>query len=393
METGDPSVSLDLLVRSPWPWAHPPSSSPGSFPPADPLLPRNAIDDDGRARRARRAAERSFRRARLDRQPAQRMRCGGRRGPQPELLEGSRPLDHRIGHLIRRPTSSEARLAGRARGRVLTDLEVQILRSNPLQHAVLDSRRDRHDGLEPDALGRGRCCRANSAAIVKAARRVTAGAPSRPPLARRRARSHARRATIRQIRTRCEDSRRNYCDIAANPSRSLPRSARREHTAAMAGRGGYLRSVSRQRQDWRWHFIQSRCPWRTRGDVMRFLLCAPLMLVVAFTGCTRPSQIQPSDLRAFTTDGCSGGFPEGPPGHPNLWCDCWRRARPDLLEGRHMGAASSGGREAQGMRDGEAPGVDRHGDEAGVRVGGTPYLPTSYRWAYGWPFLRAATCL
>ena len=55
---------------------------------------------------------------------------------------------------------------------------------------------------------------------------------------------------------------------------------------------------------------------------MRFLLCAPLMLVVAFTGCTRPSQIQPSDLRAFTTDGCSGGFPEGPPCHPNLWCDC-----------------------------------------------------------------------
>ena len=25
---------------------------------------------------------------------------------------------------------------------------------------------------------------------------------------------------------------------------------------------------------------------------------------------------------------------------------------------------------------------------AGVRVGGTPYLPTSYRWGYGWPYLR-----
>ena len=24
----------------------------------------------------------------------------------------------------------------------------------------------------------------------------------------------------------------------------------------------------------------------------------------------------------------------------------------------------------------------------GVQVGGTPYLPTSDRWAYGWPFLR-----
>jgi hypothetical protein len=24
----------------------------------------------------------------------------------------------------------------------------------------------------------------------------------------------------------------------------------------------------------------------------------------------------------------------------------------------------------------------------GVRVGGTPYLPTSFRWGYGWPYLR-----
>jgi len=25
----------------------------------------------------------------------------------------------------------------------------------------------------------------------------------------------------------------------------------------------------------------------------------------------------------------------------------------------------------------------------GVRVGGTPYLPTSFRWGYGWPYPRA----
>lgn len=25
---------------------------------------------------------------------------------------------------------------------------------------------------------------------------------------------------------------------------------------------------------------------------------------------------------------------------------------------------------------------------AGVRVGGTPYLPTSFRWGYGWPYPR-----
>ena len=25
---------------------------------------------------------------------------------------------------------------------------------------------------------------------------------------------------------------------------------------------------------------------------------------------------------------------------------------------------------------------------AGVRVGGTPYLPTPFRWGYGWPYPR-----
>jgi len=25
---------------------------------------------------------------------------------------------------------------------------------------------------------------------------------------------------------------------------------------------------------------------------------------------------------------------------------------------------------------------------AGVRVGGMPYLPTPYRWGYGWPYPR-----
>ena len=25
---------------------------------------------------------------------------------------------------------------------------------------------------------------------------------------------------------------------------------------------------------------------------------------------------------------------------------------------------------------------------AGVRVGGSPWLPTQFRWAYGWPYLR-----
>ncbi len=30
---------------------------------------------------------------------------------------------------------------------------------------------------------------------------------------------------------------------------------------------------------------------------------------------------------------------------------------------------------------------------AGVRVGGTPYLPTTFRWGYGWPYPRGYKAL
>ena len=29
----------------------------------------------------------------------------------------------------------------------------------------------------------------------------------------------------------------------------------------------------------------------------------------------------------------------------------------------------------------------------GVRIGGTPYVPTSFRWGYGWPYFRGYTAL
>jgi len=62
--------------------------------------------------------------------------------------------------------------------------------------------------------------------------------------------------------------------------------------------------------------------------------------------------------------------------------------RAGLVEGRHQGAARGGGREALRVRGGEGKAVTGRVMKLGVQVGGTPYLPTSYRWAYGWPFLR-----
>ena len=93
------------------------------------------------------------------------------------------------------------------------------------------------------------------------------------------------------------------------------------------------------------------------------------------------------ELKPFTTDGCSS-FPEGTIEHASLWADCCIR---------HDFAYWKGGTYEERLLADETlqQCVAKAGKPktanlmlAGVRVGGTPYLPTSFRWGYGWPFMR-----
>ena len=118
--------------------------------------------------------------------------------------------------------------------------------------------------------------------------------------------------------------------------------------------------------------------------------CAVLALLVV-VGCTRPSQITPSDLVVFTTDGCSGGFPEGVPDRPNLWCDCC--VKHDLAYWKGGTAEQRKAADAE-LRECVIERGKKHTGkimEIGVTVGGSPYWPTSYRWGYGWPYGRGYT--
>ena len=106
------------------------------------------------------------------------------------------------------------------------------------------------------------------------------------------------------------------------------------------------------------------------------------LLVLAFAGCTSPSGLQP-----FTTDGCTL-FPNGTLAHKDLWLDCcikhdykyWmggteaERAKADI-ELQKCVAAVGEPKTAELML-------------RGVRAGGTPYLPTGFRWGYGWTYFR-----
>ncbi len=90
-------------------------------------------------------------------------------------------------------------------------------------------------------------------------------------------------------------------------------------------------------------------------------------------------------LKAFSTDGCSE-FPDGTLEHKTLWQKCciqhdlayWlggtEQQRADADQALKVCVAAVGEPQIAAIM------------LAGVRVGGSPFWPTPYRWGYGWPY-------
>lgn len=94
-----------------------------------------------------------------------------------------------------------------------------------------------------------------------------------------------------------------------------------------------------------------------------------------------------AQLSPFTSDGCSA-FPDGTEEDNDKWLQCCVA---------HDYAYWKGGTEDERLEaDKELRDcvVDVGEPEtaelmlSGVRVGGSPYWPTKFRWGYGWPFFR-----
>ncbi len=99
------------------------------------------------------------------------------------------------------------------------------------------------------------------------------------------------------------------------------------------------------------------------------------------------AQALAGELKPFTSDGCSA-FPDGTVVQNELWLTCCTD---------HDYAYWKGGtyreREEADLALKECVGAVGEVEIAilmlaGVRVGGTPFLPTSFRWGYGWPYPR-----
>ena len=105
-----------------------------------------------------------------------------------------------------------------------------------------------------------------------------------------------------------------------------------------------------------------------------------------------PLSASAADIRPFESDGCSA-FPNGTPGQNALWLDCCVAHDRAYWKGgtREERVAADQALEACVAGVGE-PNIARL-MLAGVRVGGTPWLPTRFRWGYGWPWPRGYQAL
>lgn len=94
-----------------------------------------------------------------------------------------------------------------------------------------------------------------------------------------------------------------------------------------------------------------------------------------------------ADLAPFTTDGCSS-FPDGTINDKTLWIDCC--IRHDLAYwrgGTHEERLAADLALEQCVAKLGEPDIAKLMLQ-GVRAGGSPLLPTPFRWGYGWPFPR-----
>ena len=110
------------------------------------------------------------------------------------------------------------------------------------------------------------------------------------------------------------------------------------------------------------------------SGILRKLLSIVSLLFVFTT-------VQADTLKPFTSDGCSA-FPDGTIAQKDLWLECCQQHDFDY----QLRLNSDKQLKAFVMQVGEPTIAALM--LVGVRVGGTPYLPTSFRWGYGWSYPR-----
>lgn len=97
-------------------------------------------------------------------------------------------------------------------------------------------------------------------------------------------------------------------------------------------------------------------------------------------------------LADFTTDGCSM-FPDGTNEKPTLWRHCCVEHDFAYWQGGTYQERKLADKDLRlCLAEVELPSIGTM-MEIGVRLGGSPFFPTPFRWGYGWPYLRGYKAL
>jgi len=114
--------------------------------------------------------------------------------------------------------------------------------------------------------------------------------------------------------------------------------------------------------------------------VVRLSIAAAL--AAALGACQYPDR-----LSAFTSDGCSS-FPDGPLDDPQRWRNCCYTHDQAYWLGGAAAQRATADRELEICIAEVENEMLARAMWLAVRAGGSPYWPTTYRWAYGWPYTR-----
>ncbi len=111
-----------------------------------------------------------------------------------------------------------------------------------------------------------------------------------------------------------------------------------------------------------------------------------IITILFITILTTYGYSQEEGIKPFNTDGCSH-FPNGTLTQKELWLKCciehdklyWQGGTYEERKNADMALKTC----VAGVGEPEIAELMLQG----VRVGGSPYFPTEFRWGYGWPYL------
>lgn len=128
------------------------------------------------------------------------------------------------------------------------------------------------------------------------------------------------------------------------------------------------------------------------GTNIKFSKTLQATVLSAFLSCACYAQNISPMLSPFTTDGCSA-FPDGTIKIKDQWLSCCIAHDLAYWQGGTYKERVLADEELKRCVNQVSNPVLAELMKAGVRVGGSPYFPSSFRWGYGWPYPRGYQAL